>query len=125
MKNKRDALIAIGSSLMFISVILLFSLGFISLGTSLEKDKPWGIAGSFFSLSGGVCGLLAGILIHEQKGYPYAIFGVVMTIIGGFFLGETFTGIVEITTFFIFGFPIMILSLIALILTIRRKGKFS
>jgi hypothetical protein len=123
--NKRDALIIISSSLMFGSVILLFFLGFISLGTSLEHDRHWGIAGSFFAIIGGVCGLLAGILISEQKDYPYAIFGVIMAIVGAFFLGETFTGIIEIHTFFIFGFPIMILLFISLIITIKRKERFS
>lgn len=69
--------------------------------------------------------MLAGILISEQKDYPYAIFGIIMTIIGGFFLGETFTGTIEIEIFFKSGFPIMSLSFIALILTVKRKERFN
>jgi len=123
--KKRDIMVTISSRLMFVTVILLFFLGFISLGTSLEKDRPWGIAGGFLSLVGGVCGLLAAILINEQKDYPYAIFGIIMSIIGAFFLGETFTGVVEIDTFFAFGFPIMMLSFVALVLTMKRKEIFN
>lgn len=124
MKNKGDALLLTASGIMLIAAILLFSFGFISLGTSLERDKPWGTAGGFLALTGGICGLLAALLIKEQKDYPYALFGVSMSIVGAFFLGETFTGVVEVTTFFIFGFPIMVLSFIALMIVIKKKEVF-
>lgn len=75
-------------------------------------------------MTGGICGLLAALLIKEQKDYPYALFGVSMSIVGAFFLGETFTGVVEVTTFFIFGFPIMVLSFIALMIVIKKKEVF-
>jgi len=120
----RSGFLTASGVLVFISAGILILFGIIFIGLGIVEDEVDALIGGIFALIGAGMGIPAGILILKRRLLAFSILGITFSIIGGFFLG--FATVEDtIWGFIVFGFPVVVLSALALIFTSIKCKDFT
>lgn len=116
--------------LLLIASLLLIFWGLVYIVYGLSFNKTAFILGGIYSLAGAIIGIRSMMLIIDKMKLPFLIGGIVFILVGGLLLGFIeiedyhFVGAEPIWGSFITGFPLLLLSILALFFILVRHKEF-